>query len=75
MLDYPPPITEGDSPMSHHKLSILAMCHEFSARTSLSKIAAVTGETAGAEDHMRSLNPNLYLSSYGFTGYKPLERK
>jgi len=31
--------------------------HEFHARTSLSKIAAVTRETAGAEDHMRSLNP------------------
>ena len=50
MLDYLPPITEGDSPMSHHKLPSLAMCHEFSARVSLSKIAATAGETASAED-------------------------
>ena len=59
---------KDDSPMSHQKMPSLAMCHEFSARVSLSKIAATAGETAGAEDRRRGFNPKLisiFLRFYG----------
>jgi len=36
--------------VQHWTLDCLAIRHEFGARTSLSKIAAVTRETAWAED-------------------------
>jgi len=52
----------------------LAQAREFCARTAVSKIPVVARGTAWAEDGARGSSQNLYLSSYGFTGYKPLER-
>jgi hypothetical protein len=64
----PPPWGDGHCHKSHLGLAIPHAAHEFSARTSLSEIAAVTGETAGAEDRTREANLKLisiFLRFYG----------